>query len=189
MQQPPVTTRRTLKWNFFTPPSPEPHLTLTPPNSTSPNSTSPIHPPPSTLLSYLASSNRRPGVNITSRNRPIKLEQDTGVGRLVGTGERDQLAAGVERAGASGHVDLRARNVQLRAADAAGAVQGNVLDAQEVLAWGEAGGEADGDFGFAFFAKEREKEERVSKGREGTRVKRGLGWGTGREKESGGGKG
>lgn len=133
-----------------TPRVPLPHFPRLPQFSLSIQHLSILHLPISPTCHRLASSNRRPGVDILRRNRPVKLEQDAGVGGLVGTRERDQLAAGVERAGAAGDAELGAGDVELGAADAAGAVKGNVLDAEKVLAVGEAGGEADGDFGFAF---------------------------------------
>lgn len=96
----------------------------------------------------LALDNRRPGVDIAGRHGPVQLEENARVGGLVGAGEGHERAR-VERAGAARHRDLRARDVQLRAAHAACAVQRDVLHAEEVLAVGDARGDLDRDLGFA----------------------------------------
>lgn len=82
----------------------------------------------------IASGNSGTRVGVAGRSRVVEVEQEAGVGGLVRAGEGNQLAAGVDGAGAARHVELRARNVQLRAADGTGAVQTNVLHAEEVLA-------------------------------------------------------
>lgn len=86
------------------------------------------------LGTTIASGNSGTGVGIAGRNRVVEVEQEAGVGGIVRAGEGNQLAAGVDGAGAARHVELRARNVQLRATDGAGAVQSNVLHTEEVLA-------------------------------------------------------
>src|SRR4051812_5787553 len=85
--------------------------------------------------STLALNNRRARDNIARGNRPVQLELQPGIRRLISTGEGDQ-AARVERPGTAADSDLRARDVDLSAAEAGGRVQADVLDTQEVLAVG-----------------------------------------------------
>lgn len=116
----------------------------------SPRTAFPISPSPhpSLLLTPLALDHRRAGVHIARGRRPVQLEQDARVGGLVGARERDQRAR-VERAGTARDGQLRAANVELRAADAAGRVQRDVLHAQEVVAVGDARGDGHRDLALA----------------------------------------
>jgi len=116
---------------------------------------------------HLALDNSRAGVDVAGRSGPVELEEDAGVGGLVGAGEADELA-GVESSRAAGDVDLSAGEVQLGAADAAGAVQGDVLDADQVLAVLDAAGDLDRDFRLAC-------DERLSESCGGTERSQGLG--------------
>lgn len=61
----------------------------------------------------------------------------------VGAGEGQQ--AGAVGAGAAGDADLGAGEIELGTVDGAGAVQGDVLEADEVLAVGDAGWDGDVD--------------------------------------------
>lgn len=93
----------------------------------------------------LALNNSWTRVDIASRSRPVKLEEDTRIGGLVSTGEGNQ-AARVERPGATSDRDLGAGDIDLGTTDAGGPVQGNVFDAEEVLAVGDAAGDLHRDF-------------------------------------------
>jgi hypothetical protein len=95
----------------------------------------------------LARQRRRPGGLVVGGHGVVDVDDEAGVVGLVHAGDRDQ--AGRERALAAGNVQLRARNVQLRPADGVGAVQADVLDAEEVVAVGDACGDLDIDDGLA----------------------------------------
>lgn len=84
-----------------------------------------------------------PGVDVLGWNRPVQLEEDARVGGLVGAGEGDKSAVGVDSAGAAGDVDLGACDVDLDTTNAGGAVQSDVLHAEEVLAVLDAAGNGD----------------------------------------------
>ena len=99
------------------------------------------------MPSHLALNNRRARIDITRRNRPVQLEQQPRIRRLICARERDQ-APRVEGAAATGNRELCARDVELGAADASGRVQGDVLDAEEVFAVCDAGGDLYADLGF-----------------------------------------
>ena len=68
--------------------------------------------------------------------------------RLVRAGERDQGAGGPRPAARDAH--LRAADVELRAAGVLREVQRDALDADEVVAAGEGGGEGEGYLGFVW---------------------------------------
>jgi hypothetical protein len=74
---------------------------------------------------------------------PVDVDEQTGVGRGVGAGEGHEGGAG--GAGAAGDADLGAGDVQLSTIAGAGAVQGDVLEADKVLAVGNAARHRDGD--------------------------------------------
>lgn len=120
--------------------APQPHPTL---------HTTAKHPPfPSNTSSqnHLTTPDSRTRQGVVSRGRVVDVDQDAGVGGLVGAGQGD-LGRGVAVAAAR-DLELAARNVELRAALAARAVQRNVLDAQQVLAGWQRFGERDEDFFF-----------------------------------------
>lgn len=93
--------------------------------------------------SQLTSDNLGAGVDVLGWNRPVQLEEDARVGGLVGAGEGDKSAVGVDSAGAAGDVDLGACDVDLDTTNAGGAVQSDVLHAEEVLAVLDAAGNGD----------------------------------------------
>jgi hypothetical protein len=76
-------------------------------------------------------------------NGVVDVNEDTRVGSLVGAGEADER----RRAAAATVVDLDlgAGDVELGAAGAARAVEGDVLRTEQVLARGQGLGEGDGD--------------------------------------------
>lgn len=84
-------------------------------------------------------------VDVAGRDRPVELEEDAGVGGLVGAGEGDEGAAGVDGPASSGDVDLRACEIDLDTTYARGAVEGDVLHAEEVLTILDAAGDRDRD--------------------------------------------
>lgn len=97
---------------------------------------------------HLTTNHPRPGIHITRWRRPIQLEQNPRVRGLVRAGKRDKRAR-VEGSRAAGDRELGACNVDLHAADRGRAVQRDVLDAQEVVAGGDAGGDGGCYGGFA----------------------------------------
>lgn len=97
----------------------------------------------------LAGLDRRTRRRVAGRHGVVDVDHDAGVGGLVGAGERDAVPR-VPGAGAAADADLRARDVELRAAGAAGAVQRDVLGTQQVLAVLQAAGDGDWDGAGAF---------------------------------------
>lgn len=72
---------------------------------------------------------------------PVDVDGQTGVVGAVGTGEGQKARTG--GAAAAGDVDLRAGDVELSTTGGAGRVQANVLEADQVLAGGDARGDGD----------------------------------------------
>lgn len=122
------------------------------PPSTSHPSLIPHHTNPPLTTPHLAADGSRARVGIRGRCRPVKLEQNARVGSLVSTGEGHQLA-GVEGARAARDGDLGAGEVELGTTDAAGRVESDVLNTEEVLAVGDAAGDLDRDLGLACWVK------------------------------------
>lgn len=91
----------------------------------------------------LAGEGSATGVGVAGGDGPVDVDEQTRVGGLVGAGEGEQAGAG--GAGAAGDADLGAREVELGAVLGAGAVQADLLEADEVLAVGDAPGDRDGD--------------------------------------------
>lgn len=77
----------------------------------------------------------------------MEVDQDTGIIRPVRARER-HLGAGVPAAAAS-DLYLAAAKVELGAANVAGVVKGDLLDAEEVVAVGQGGGDVDEELGLA----------------------------------------
>lgn len=98
--------------------------------------------------SHLARRHRRPRVDITRRDRVVRVKQNARVSRAIRAGERHEVAR-LDAPAAARDVELRARDVQLRAVGRRRAVQRNVLDAEEVLAVLDALGDAHRDLRFA----------------------------------------
>ena len=96
---------------------------------------------PPTLGRGLAREDRRPGVLVRRRHGVVDVDLDARVRGGVGARERHlgrRLGAAAARDG-----QLGARDVELRAADGLRRVQGDVLGAEEVVAWRDAGGDLD----------------------------------------------
>lgn len=91
--------------------------------------------------------NRRARERVLIGMAAVQVDEDTGGILLISAGESD-LGTGVSIA-AAGDAHLAAAQVELRAVQRARSVQGDLLDAQEVVAAGEGGGEVDEDFLFA----------------------------------------
>lgn len=107
---------------------------------------------PAPLWPCLKSSNRdnaltRPdgwaGEGVAGGHGVVDVDEQTGVRGLVRAGQGD-LGARVAVA-ATGDGDLTARDVELGAILASSAMQGNVLDAEEVVAVGQGLGDGDVD--------------------------------------------
>lgn len=81
--------------------------------------------------------------SVRSRNRVVNVDQDSRVGSLVSTREANQRS-GVTTA-ATGNLDLGTADVELGTARRTGRVEGNVLDAEEVLARRQRLGDGDRD--------------------------------------------
>lgn len=98
---------------------------------------------PKSTAGPLAGENSRAGNGVGRRGRVVQVKHDAGVVGLVRAGEAD--AGRYAAAGAAGDVDLGALHVQLGAGVAAGAVQRDQLDPQQVLARRDALGDAEVD--------------------------------------------
>lgn len=104
------------------------------------------HPIPASYLGRtLTSNNLGARVDVASRCRPVQLEENTGVGSRVCAGEGDKCAAGVDGFATTRDVDLRAGNVELGTSGAAGRVEGDVLNSEEILAVSNTLGDSGGD--------------------------------------------
>jgi len=82
-------------------------------------------------------------VLVASRDRVVDVNHETRVGSLVPTGQQHRRPRG-SRAAAR-YSDLRARDVELRAARGRGGVDGDVLDAEEVVARRQRFGDREGE--------------------------------------------
>lgn len=102
-----------------------------------------------TSNSALASRHRRARVDVPRGNRVVRVKQNARVRCAVRAGERHQVTR-LDAPAAARDIELRARDVQLRAVGRRRAVQRNVLDAEEVLAVLDALGDAHRDLGFAW---------------------------------------
>jgi hypothetical protein len=97
---------------------------------------------PAQLPSDLALPHRRPGGGIACTHRVVR-PQEAGVVARVRT--RDRYKRARRAVSAAVDLDLGARDVQLRAADVLRLVQGDALDADEVLPARRAGGQLEVD--------------------------------------------
>ena len=109
------------------PPAPEPYTPYSPTNRQHARTTSPIH-----------------------RTHRININLNPRIRRLVRARKRDQRAR--RPLPTPRHPNLRTRNVKLRAVERARRVQRDVLDAQEVVAWGRGCRDGDGCCGFVCLA-------------------------------------
>lgn len=95
---------------------------------------------------YLASEDGRSRRRVRCRHGVVNIDHQARVRRLIRTRERDEVRRRL--APAARHRELGARDVRLGAAGGAGAVESDVLDAQQVVARGDArrdlGGHATG---------------------------------------------
>jgi hypothetical protein len=96
----------------------------------------------------LTGKDTRPSRLIGFATVAINVDEDTRVAGAVSAWERHQIR-GRLAAGAARDAELRARQVELRAASGRGRVQRHVLDAEQVLAVGEARWDGEADLGFA----------------------------------------
>ena len=102
--------------------------------------------PPSLPWGHLAGEGLGARVGVAGGNGVVEVELDTGVLGVVGAGEGD---AGGLAGTAALDLDLGAAEVELGAARLAGRVQGNVLDAEQVVAGRDAGGDGGRDLAAA----------------------------------------
>ncbi|TLD27075.1 hypothetical protein PspLS_05235 [Pyricularia sp. CBS 133598] len=90
----------------------------------------------------------RAGTLVVSRDGVVDVDEQAGVAGVVHARDGDHARRRCRRARPARDGDLRARDVQLGAADGARAVQRDVLDAEQVVAAGDALGDRDVDAGF-----------------------------------------
>jgi hypothetical protein len=92
---------------------------------------------------FLAGKDGGAGVDVGRRDGPVDVDLDAGVRSAVGTRECDLV--GRLGAAAAGDAELGARDVELSAAGGAGAVETEMLGAEEVVAGLDAAGDGDGE--------------------------------------------
>jgi hypothetical protein len=107
-----------------------------------------ILPPCRAIPLRLTTDRSGAGVGIAGGDRVVKLKQDARVCRRVRAGERDEVAR-LERPRAPGDGELGARKVELGASNGTGAVQGNVLYTEQVVAIRDALGDGDANLSLA----------------------------------------
>jgi hypothetical protein len=83
--------------------------------------------------------------DVVRGNRVVDVDEDTWIGRAVGSWERDQWRWG--SASTVGNGKLGASNVKLSTSRRRGTVQANVLHAKEVITAGRGGGDSHVDRG------------------------------------------
>jgi hypothetical protein len=94
-----------------------------------------------TQKGHLAAEDTRTRVLIRCRNRVVDVDLDTGVIRLISTWEGD-LVRRISAAAASDS-QLSTRNVELGTTRGAGAVQSNMLSAEQIVSGPDTPGDGD----------------------------------------------
>lgn len=92
-----------------------------------------------TLLESLTLPNNRTRRRVARRDRVINAQQEAGIRRLIGAGQRNRRARAATATASD--LNLRATEIELRAAGRARTMQPNMLNAEQVLARGCSGGE------------------------------------------------
>lgn len=100
------------------------------------------------MIHDLAGEGRATGVGVAGGDGPVDVDEQTGVVGAVSAREAEE--SGVGSASSAGDGDLGAGEVQLGTGGGAGDVEANVLEADEVLAVGNAARDRDGDGGLAY---------------------------------------
>lgn len=101
------------------------------------------------MAAHLAFENSRARVRVRSEDGVVDVDEDTRVSSLVRARECHEVRAGWLRAAAARDGNLTARQVELGASRALGDVQGDLLAAHEIVAWGNAGRDGNVNGGLA----------------------------------------
>jgi hypothetical protein len=94
---------------------------------------------------FLARDRPATRIGVACGDRPVDANEQTRIVWAVGAGEAEEVGAGGTRT--PGHRDLRAREVELRPTDRAGAVESNVLEADEIFSVRNAARDGHGEAG------------------------------------------